>query len=206
MRQIIIALVVVNTFSAVCSAQKTVVLRPVMSVCLYNLTGVPARVVGIGKDLAGQILSNGGIDVRWTDVAAPKGDVEIEQCAGIHIIVTRVHPGAANGPMARGAAVEGVGWAFYDRVESLVDHSSKFLLLRESPERAKGEVLGVVIAHEIGHVLKLPHSRQGIMRAELAPEDFLHADNPKLQFTREDARQLAVSLTTLSAWALPHAK
>jgi hypothetical protein len=57
---------------------------------------------------------------------------------------------------------------------------------------AKAIVLGVALAHEIGHLLlpSKPHSSSGLMRKKLGQPDFLDARRGKLLFTPEQARTM----------------
>jgi hypothetical protein len=169
--------------------------RPQLSVCLYNLVHVPDQILRIGEDQTSELLSRVGIDVEWRDVTLPQAD-SAQECQGIHLIIAQAPSVSGNSPLAKGATQEGVGWAFYDRVESLAGACSRFLSIREFPDLVKGRVLGVIMTHEIGHVLKLPHSCCGIMRANLAAADFSSMAGPRLHFTSQDAQQLATRLAT----------
>jgi hypothetical protein len=49
------------------------------------------------------------------------------------------------------------------------------------------DIVGAVVAHEIGHVLGLRHAPLGLMRAELEAEDVVALRQGNLRFSREEA-------------------
>jgi len=57
-------------------------------------------------------------------------------------------------------------------------------------------ILGVILAHELGHEVLGPssHSAYGIMKPTLQAEDFELADRGRLKFCTEEARRLRSTL------------
>ena len=65
-----------------------------------------------------------------------------------------------------------------------------------------GHLVGLAIAHEVGHVFGLPHTSSGVMKARLATDDLIALHAARLTFTPKDTatiRQALVSRTRLGA-------
>ena len=74
------------------------------------------------------------------------------------------------------------------------DHSGVFWSrVRQTAARTgvvdSSDLLGTVMAHEIGHLLlhSTTHSSEGVMRADFRPEDLKKAGQRQLRFTPEQA-------------------
>jgi hypothetical protein len=65
-----------------------------------------------------------------------------------------------------------------------------------------GHLVGLAIAHEVGHLFGLPHSRSGVMKARLATDDLLAMRESRLGFSAKDVsvlRQAVVARTLQDA-------
>lgn len=69
-------------------------------------------------------------------------------------------------------------------------YSGPARVLAERSHQSAGLVLGCILAHEIGHLMGLPHSRSGVMKANLGPDEILQAAIGRLWFTAQDSRVL----------------
>lgn len=68
----------------------------------------------------------------------------------------------------------------------------------ETPGGQTGVLLGYAMAHEIGHLLGLAHSLQGIMKARWGLHDFELMAKRQLRFDETEFRQVQVELASRS--------
>ncbi len=134
-----------------------------------------------------QIYRQAGVETVWLAPSSPLAlankDVDREPWFTIAILsydqAKRLNPAlirdavgvAVSNPNSRGH----VAYVFYHRVENLTGGNGLNL----------GQVLGIAMAHEIGHLL-LPdkaHSQTGLMRAKWAKADLQLAQRGQLFFT-----------------------
>ena len=157
------------------------------SVLLYlaNEAGVSSDIVGGARHEVIRIYAQIGVRVIWAEHANgnPKAPL---------VIIIPAISGQWVGPLALGVAVRGaydsgrVAYVFYDRVEPLA----------EKHQISVACLLGVAIAHEIGHLL-LPygsHSPNGLMRGEWDNRQFLLARDRLLGFTAQQAELIRAHL------------
>ena len=79
----------------------------------------------------------------------------------------------------------------YDQVRSFASTVSSTAAF---PPLVEPIVLGHVIAHEVGHLMRLPHSNTGIMRARWDASDFRLHGAVELHFTEEESQRLRAEL------------
>ena len=152
-----------------------------VTVCVAQVGLVSAEVQKTAQTTVRRLYSQIGIAVRFTN-EPPQGDADA--------IALKVWERAPDGP---GSHVMGSAWigdengrqanAFDDRVE-------KFIGGYDS--RDHGIVLGYVIAHELGHILRAEpsHSPAGVMKTCWRQTDIEFMLQGKVRFTRADARRI----------------
>jgi hypothetical protein len=137
--------------------------RPAVFVHIENRAAVLPETISAARDQLAHVFDNAGLRIESAAVADHD-----ERCAlplTIHVVLLK---GAA---ADRFIKTEGVNrrvlaqansearrvYVLWDRIGPSVDHQAV----------ARGDALGLIIAHELGHVLlpALGHSRSGIMRA-----------------------------------------
>jgi hypothetical protein len=130
-----------------------------------NQAKVRPEVLRAAEDDAAAIFAAAGVRLVWLDEASASNqpfDVTIKIAVGVK---PGMLPNTAVGDQSLGfAAVKATGdgirghlaWVFFDQVETHAEHHHIQI----------SRLCGLVIAHEIGHLL-LPagHSEQGLMRA-----------------------------------------
>jgi Putative peptidase family len=59
-----------------------------------------------------------------------------------------------------------------------------------------GHLIGLAIAHEVGHVFGLPHTLSGVMKARLATDDLIALHRARLAFTPRDTAAIGLALAS----------
>lgn len=166
--------------------------EPTVTVRLVNRAGLDQHVLRAAKTRASEVFSAAGVEIAWFD------GLSIDPPAVVMtytmIIMTRMPSNVSNDVGVMGQAVPSAGRAYiyYDRVQQ-----------RAMVVNGVANMLGDVIAHELGHLLlPLGHSSRGIMRPR-----FDQAMRPLQTFTESEATAIKQRLhDAVSAMAslLPH--
>ena len=148
--------------------------------------------------VAAKVLASDGFRVRWQDGDLPArsksatgGDTIHPAAETMDIrLVYSTPPGKKPSALAEALpfAQRGVRvTVFFDRVAALAGHDPLF-----TPR-----ILGHVLAHEIGHVLRGTdlHSETGVMKAHWDGADYCTMRAKGLKFAREDAAAMSSYLT-----------
>ena len=154
--------------------------RPVFEVVLDNRAPAGAAEIGTARVRTDYIFEDAGIRVAWLlkgeDLRVPAGVGE-----RIHLVLIDESAGrlVPNDPRTLGFAVPAAGrvYVHYDRVHELArEHGVQ-----------PGWFLGVVMAHELVHVLlpRAGHAGDGVMARSLRPDPKVPA-----AFTRMEAQSL----------------
>jgi hypothetical protein len=146
-----------------------------------NQAGTAADVLDRAKAQANRIFMDAGVGIAWLDA---QRDPE-PRCGGLHVLVTLLPPETVRrlsteglSETALGSAAEGTG--------RVVIYPQRVLELAARIHTSAGELLGRVIAHELGHMLLPPgHSPLGIMTAGLDTDPRTSA-----HFTRSQTRAI----------------
>jgi hypothetical protein len=165
-----------------------------LTLSVFNDALVPTDVVAQGEGRAGQILSQAGIQVEWLN--CPVGGTHVPDqferpspCSSItypsHLSVRILSSGK---PLREDI----FGEAFADSAGKGTHINLYYAHLAESGARKalrEGELLGYVIAHEVGHLLlgTDSHYHEGIMQRRWEQAELRDAARGKLQFTAAQA-------------------
>src|SRR5262245_8365221 len=160
---------------------------PPLAVIAYNHASIPAGTLRYARDKVIRIYRETGVDLQWTDSPLDSSQPDRDASSNRPNIFTvrmltrkKRHPVAVGEGMVLGRAVGtsdsgGIVSLFYDQVVRVARTHGQW----------PGDILGLAIAHEIGHLL-LPspaHSPIGIMRASWDGDDIRHGVVGALRFT-----------------------
>jgi hypothetical protein len=165
-------------------------LLPTVVLTLVNNAHVAADTLRAARSEVERIYDLAGIHLEWSQ---PGGS---QQANTIHLTVVivrncvnrRTCENPQIGGLALGSEGRGARWAyvFFDRIRDLAAKSTTGRFFYN--EQREALVLGVVIAHEVGHLLlPLDHAPSGLMTSEINIAQTNEATRDVLRFTPEQA-------------------
>jgi len=171
---------------------------------MYNY-GAARALLARSEGEATAILNQAGLDVGWIDcpltTAELSGHPACLATMGTGDFVVKILSGRA----AEGFSSEReiLGRALECRSGQV--GCSAYIFYRDLPELAvdagvsESQLLGHILAHEIGHLLlgSNSHAAAGVMRAQWGPEDFRTMAESLLIFTEQQARRLREGVSAL---------
>ena len=166
---------------------------------LQDYANVPAVWLTRAKTVATGILENGGVRVLWSDCSPnsgrrdtlcsiPLGPIDLQLRILSEEMAKRTHRSRHSmGSAMVSGQFPSIASVFYHRAVEL----------EAGKPGARAEILGGILAHEIGHLLlaENSHSGTGVLRAQWGDQDLRMIALGRLWFTPEQAARM-VSLVT----------
>jgi hypothetical protein len=168
---------------------------PPLKLSVFNYARVPSETLVQAESRASAVFSEAGIEPEWINCApadptdfAPSSTPCLDLAWPQHLSVRIVKSG-------RSIDAETFGQAFLDECGRGVYTNVYYANLassRDHPELSDSEMLGYVIAHEVGHLLlgTNSHSDSGVMQARWRATALLAAARISLFFTPDQAAAL----------------
>ncbi|HMA16939.1 MAG TPA: hypothetical protein VKS03_00735 [Thermoanaerobaculia bacterium] len=174
---------------------------PRLAIRIYDSTGASRESIDAAGQETVRILSDAGIGAIWIDCSGdrfdPGAETTCSRPAGPLDVVFKIlpHPGEAQGHSRETTAFSVVpndgtpgvlAGVFLDRV----------LLIGWFARTRTFQIVGLLAAHEIGHLLlgTNSHSHAGIMRSELSDKTLRGASWGHLRFSRSEANRMRDAL------------
>ena len=173
-------------------------LRPTITVRVFNYAGVAERIVTAAKEQAGRVLRDADVHTLWIDCPTSLAEIQINtNCRGRAAsteLVIRIVPRSQNPRYPLGFA------ALPTEKGKIASQASVFVEAAEGLAAgyptSKAQMLGYILAHEIGHLLlgEGSHSGKGIMRTPWRKQEMDAAAKGTLGFTAKQAKRMKADL------------
>ena len=167
-----------------------------LSVRVLNLVAVADEDISRAYAVARSVYAEAGIDLTWVRCSAPE-----KVCAnalGTTDVWLRVAPGFAQ--RRPGLPPRALGFATIDPTlktgKIATVYVGQIARLARQAETPFDTLLGLVVAHELGHLLlgSLTHERTGLMRSEWSVADIRSEDFAPARFSDTEAAHLRAGL------------
>ena len=161
-------------------------------VIIHDSASVPVDVLETARNQTAATFAKAGIDLNWSSASNCRADDDARFC--IQVLLRPRNSQSAPGP----GRIMGMALAA-DRVRAVL--SLYFDAVTDVARRygwPRGDVLGLALAHEMGHVLLPPpsHSSTGIMQASWEGDDLRHVLSGDAAFTEEQVRAMRSRLAS----------
>ncbi|HEY1338705.1 MAG TPA: hypothetical protein VGF59_14415 [Bryobacteraceae bacterium] len=160
---------------------------------VLDQTRAPSGLLRHAMEQARNFFDAGGIPTEWV-LQQPDDQNHVSRPIGDGDAILRILSHSSDHSRAFGTAIllhaGGVGVYATIYLDRVMDSA------RDSPATVW---LGFVMAHEVGHLLGLPHSIRGPMRPSLHPSDIPRAATGALKFDPEQLLRLRESMASRGA-------
>ena len=168
--------------------------RPTITVRVFNYAGVAERIVAVAQEQAGRVLRDVDVHTLWVDcptsLAALQTNTRCRGRAAPTELVIRIVPRSQNPRCQLGFA------ALPKEKGNLATHASVFYEAAEDLaagySASNSQMLGYILAHEIGHLLlgEGSHAGKGIMRTPWRKPEMERAAEGRLGFSAKQANRI----------------
>jgi len=166
-----------------------------LAVSVFNEAELSVSAVERAETRAGLVLAAAGMEVTWVQcIPVPSGQIRLATPSSCATLAYPAHLSVRILLQGDGQKEHACGSSWLDEAGTGVRAAVFYSCVAAS---AKGyldeeELLGCVIAHEIGHLLLGPHAHSpaGLMRAHWGPNELREAASGNLYFSSEQEARL----------------
>jgi hypothetical protein len=169
--------------------------HPQVVVSVFNDAGVEERTLLAAENTASQIYHQAGLELAWESCGKEEGRPCTDPAGPAHVALRIEHQ-----PRSLAADVYGVAYLGDNGVGSYCDlFYDRIAALYRQGKVSEGRILGIIAAHELGHLLlgSHAHSAMGIMRPQWQPQDFGDSIQSLRCFSRQQVQTMAQKLAHL---------
>jgi len=165
-----LSLAVVSLVAGVAAARTPDALAPRVRLSVFNDAGTPADTLAQAATRATAILAQSGVELDWLSCGRPDPSDFSPPTTPCSVVDWPHHLSVRIVPSGRSVGADIFGQAFLDDTGRGAYSNVYFNNLaanREHAQLSDGDMLGFVIAHEVGHLLlgSNSHSSLGLMQA-----------------------------------------
>jgi hypothetical protein len=206
MHRNLVAVILILTSGLVTASQaaapKTKPNNLILTIGVRNYANVDGETLEKAEGVATLIFRQAGVQTQWIDLEIPNdvdsSILQVQLIAGVMAERLNV-PHNVMGLAPGNDRDRHFVYVLYDGVEALARAQKEAVLKGEVQRNAnRAQILGILVAHEIGHLLlNLPsHSGAGIMRGDWNFKDLEDAAYGCLLFTRPQAESLQTEVAS----------
>jgi hypothetical protein len=190
----VVSIVVLSSGTLVMASEPV---GPAVAIRIHDYASIDTDRLALAQQLVSRTFARIGVDARWLEPIRPlesSGAAEPTSLSELTIIVLtqemavrgQIPEGVVGYTPASGGQVGRIAFVIDERTRDLAEESAT----------DHSRVLGLVMAHEIGHLL-MPrgfHASAGLMRAEWGAADFRDLYVGRLEFLPSDAQSIHATL------------
>ena len=174
---------------------------PSLTVSIFNDAAIPQLVLLEAKERATLTMRQSGIHLQWLDCGSPGARISNSGC---NSMVFPQHFSVRLVSQARPPKADVFGQCFQDEAGEgnyVVVYYPELAASPAAHALRSGDLLGLVISHELGHLLlgKDSHSRSGLMAAVWQESELRQAARGNLFFSSEQADRMSERYLTAAA-------
>ena len=161
-------------------------------VIIHDSASVPVDILETARNQTAAAFARAGIDLNWSSAGNCRSDDDARFC--IQVLLRPRNSQSAPGKgriMGMALAADQLGAVLSLYFDAVTDVARRY-------GSSRGDVLGLALSHEMGHVLLPPpsHSSTGIMQASWEGDDLRHVLSGDAAFTEEQVRAMRSRLAS----------